>query len=51
MIWAITGAGYFWPIYVMLAWGTGVVIHGYTAYRGNTITEEQIEREMKSLPE
>lgn len=49
VLWAITGAGYFWPIFVMLAWGTGLVIHGYTAYHGETITEEQIEREMKRL--
>jgi 2TM domain len=50
VIWATTGAGYFWPIFVMAAWGVGVVINGYTAYRGDAITEEQIEREMKTLP-
>ena len=23
-IWALTGAGYFWPIWPMLGWGVGV---------------------------
>ena len=46
----LISSGYFWPIFVMAAWGVGVVINGYTAYRGNAITEEGIEREMKTLP-
>jgi hypothetical protein len=50
LIWATTGAGYFWPIWVMAVWGIGVVLNGYTAYRGNAISEEQIEQEMKKLP-
>jgi hypothetical protein len=27
-IWALTGAGYFWPIWPMLGWGIGVVADG-----------------------
>jgi hypothetical protein len=27
-IWAVTGAGYFWPIWPLLGWGIGVVVHG-----------------------
>ncbi len=49
-IWATTGAGYFWPIWVILGWGAIVVIHGYVVYRGNILTEAQIEREMQQLP-
>jgi len=26
-IWAVTGGGYFWPIWVILGWGLGVVLH------------------------
>jgi fatty acid desaturase len=50
VIWATTGAGYFWPIWVIGFWGIGVVLHGYTAYRSEEYTEEQIEHEMKRLP-
>lgn len=49
--WAITETGYFfWPIFVILAWGAGVAIHGYSVYGGDKQTEAQIEREMKRLP-
>jgi hypothetical protein len=27
-IWALTGAGYFWPVWPMLGWGIGVLSHG-----------------------
>jgi hypothetical protein len=50
VIWATTGAGYFWPIWVMAIWGIGVILNGYSVYRGTQYTEEQIEREMKRLP-
>jgi hypothetical protein len=50
LIWATTGAGYFWPIWVILGWGALLAIHGYAVYRGNAITQAQIEREMKRLP-
>ena len=26
-IWALTGAGYFWPVWPMLGWGIGVLSH------------------------
>jgi hypothetical protein len=28
VIWALTGAGYFWPMWPILGWGVGVVSHG-----------------------
>jgi uncharacterized protein DUF1707/2TM domain-containing protein len=27
-IWALTGAGYFWPIWPFMGWGIGVALHG-----------------------
>ncbi len=50
LIWAFTGSGYFWPVWVIGFWGIGIVMHGYTTYRGNQITEGEIEREMQRLP-
>lgn len=26
-IWAVTGAGYFWPVWPLMGWGIGVVVH------------------------
>ena len=49
--WALTETGYFfWPILVILAWGAGVVAHGYSLYGGDNSTEAQVERERKRLP-
>jgi hypothetical protein len=56
VIWAFTSAGQpwprsiFWPIFPIVGWGAGLVIHGYAIYRGNSYTEEKIQREMTKLP-
>ena len=28
-VWALTGAGYFWPIWPFMGWGIGVLVHGF----------------------
>jgi hypothetical protein len=28
-IWALTGAGYFWPVWPFMGWGIGLVVHGF----------------------
>jgi hypothetical protein len=30
--WAMGGGGFFWPIYLMTAWGLGVVVNGFLAF-------------------
>ncbi len=37
-IWAVTGAGYFWPIWPMMGWGIGVACHlsGHSAYKARS---------------
>jgi uncharacterized ion transporter superfamily protein YfcC len=47
LVWALSGRGYFWPAWVMGAWGVGIVMHGWTAFIQRPITEDEIEREMK----
>ncbi len=47
LIWAVTGAGYFWPIWVLAGWGIGLVLHAWTAFFTKPITEEDIQREMR----
>ncbi len=32
-IWALTGAGYFWPIWPILGWGIGVASHASAVHR------------------
>ena len=49
LVWAFTGSGFFWPIFVIALWGMGVVINGFAVYGADRYTEEQIQREMKNL--
>lgn len=46
-IWAVTGAGYFWPIWVILGWGIGVVLNAWDVYVRKDITEADIDRELQ----
>ncbi len=48
-IWAISGAGYFWPAWVMLGWGVGLVLNVWDVYFRRPVTEHDIEREMQRL--
>jgi class 3 adenylate cyclase len=34
VIWALTGGGYFWPVWPTIGWGIGVAIHGVVALSG-----------------
>jgi 2TM domain len=49
-IWAMTGGGYFWPIWLILGWGIGVFFHGWDVY-ARPPSEERIRREMDRLGE
>lgn len=46
-IWAISGAGYFWPAWVMLGWGVGLALNAWDVFFRRPITEADIEREMR----
>jgi hypothetical protein len=48
-MWAITGAGYFWPAWIMLGWGVGLVLNIWDVYFRRPITEHDIDREMERL--
>jgi hypothetical protein len=47
-IWAFTGAGYFWPGWVLAGWGVALVLDAWNVYYRPTITEQDIERELRS---
>ena len=46
-IWAFSGRGSFWPVWVMAFWGVGLVLNGWSAYFQKPISEDQIRREME----
>lgn len=51
VIWAATGAGFFWPIFPLLGWGIGLAFHAFNTFRGPSRgpSEAQIAREMDRL--
>ena len=46
-VWAVTGFGYFWPGWVLAAWGVFLVLDAWNLYYRKPITEEDIEREQR----
>ena len=51
VIWALSGGGYFWPIWVVFGLGIALVTTGWQAYGSRTgpITEDEIQGEMEKL--
>ncbi|HEY1285016.1 MAG TPA: 2TM domain-containing protein [Solirubrobacterales bacterium] len=49
VIWAVTGAGFFWPVFPILGWGVGVAANAYDVYGRHPISEEEIRRETERL--
>jgi len=47
VVWALSGQGYFWPIWVMAGWGIGLASHAWAIYGGGRITEDDVQREMQ----
>lgn len=48
-IWAITGAGFFWPIFPILGWGIGIGANAWDVYGRKPITEDEVRRETERL--
>ncbi|HEY7255466.1 MAG TPA: 2TM domain-containing protein [Solirubrobacterales bacterium] len=49
VIWAVTGAGFFWPVFVIFGWGIGVAANAWDVYARKPITEDEIRRESERL--
>ena len=48
VVWAMTGAGFFWPIFLLLGWGIGVFFNAWDVY-GRGPNEQKIQREIERL--
>ena len=46
IIWAASGAGYFWPIWAIGGWGIGLAAHAWRVYGEKPISEAEIIEEM-----
>jgi hypothetical protein len=48
-VWALTGAGFFWPGFVLGGWGVGVLMHAWTVYFQRPVTAAEVERELERM--
>lgn len=47
IIWAVTGGGFFWPIWPIGGWAIGLAAHAFNTFYQGPITEDDIEAEMR----
>ena len=47
LMWAATGAGYFWPAWVMGCWGMGLVLHAWETFVRRAVTDADVEAELE----
>lgn len=49
VIWLMTGTPFFWPIFLIFAWGIGVAANWWDAYLRAVPTQVEIDREIARL--
>ena len=48
LIWVLTGpTGFFWPVFLIAAWGIGLVMNAWDVYWRREITEQDVQHEME----
>lgn len=45
--WAVTGAGYFWPGWVLAGWGVLLLLDFWNVYLRRPITEQDIDEHLR----
>ena len=46
-IWAMSGRGYFWPIWSLGGWGVGLAFHAWDVFGHRPITDADVDREIR----
>ncbi len=49
VIWAMTGSGFFWPVFLIGFWGIGLAMNAWDVYVAEDPDEEAIQQEMRRL--
>lgn len=48
VVWAMTGAGYFWPGWIIAGWGVGMLL-GLWDYLRGPVTEADVDEELRRM--
>lgn len=46
-VWAVTGAGYFWPAWVLAPWAAGLLLHAWDVFLRRPVTDADVEAELE----
>lgn len=46
VVWAFTGHGYFWPGWLMGAWGVGVILQAWDLFWRRPVTDADVDAEL-----
>jgi hypothetical protein len=50
VLWALTDPhGFFWPVFVIVGWGIGLIMNAWDVFGSNGYDERKIQREMDHL--
>jgi len=49
LIWAFSGAGYPWPVWLTGTWAIGLLLNAWEVYVRRPITEGDVDRELERL--
>jgi hypothetical protein len=49
VIWAMTGTGFFWPVFPVVGWGIGLAMNVWDVYRADEPDEREIRREIERM--
>jgi hypothetical protein len=47
LVWAATGGGYFWPAWIIAAWGVGLVMNAWDVFLRRPVTDADIRAELR----
>lgn len=49
-IWSMAGSDdFFWPVFPLLFWGAGLLMHAWNAFFATPVTEADVDREAEHL--
>lgn len=49
LVWYLTNAGYFWPMWVMIGWGVGLAFNAWDVFGRKDISEADVRAEMDKM--
>jgi hypothetical protein len=50
VVWAMSGGGFFWPVWVIAGWGIGLAMNVWEVYGRKPITEADVDDELRRSP-